>query len=174
MQLYKKSPKKPMINEAPRKMMFLKSPIIPLQELWQTIGNYSDYLKNKEESHKDEMHGLVRKLCKNIFDLRRIIVNAENDPESGGNDGLIKRMRMILENFNDILSDFNYKMEVLDGKRWSEIDPDAVEMLEYVQDEKMEEIVISDTLFPVIKFEDTIIDQAKVFVLGPLKQGRRK
>ena len=163
------SPKKPMINEAPRKIMFLKNPINPLQELWQSIGKNADYLKTKEESHQNEIHDLIRKLCKNIFNLRKVIAIAEDDPETGGTDRLIKQTKIILESFNDVLSDYNYKMELLDGKKWNEIEPDTAEMREYVEDEKMEEIVITDTIFPVIKFGNSIIEQAKVFVSGPLK-----
>ena len=158
---------KPQINEKQRQLSFFKSPAIPFSELWQTLNKQSEKLQNQEEKLVSKNNDMAVKMCKPVFDLKRVVKNAESETSNGQSRKLMKQLNMIINAFNETLTELGYAMDILDQKKWRETDEDSAEMQDYIDDENLGESIIIETIIPQITCKGTVIQPARVIVSGP-------
>ena len=158
---------KPEINEIPRRITSLKTSVVPFSELWQTVMRHAKEQKRDKEKTAEREQKLIKLMCRNIFDLKRVLLLAESDKSGSEQEGLLDRLRMVVDGFIDALDSLGYAMESLDGRKWAKIDPDVAEIQEFIQKAELDESTVTETLEPLIKGPAGIVQPARVIVCGP-------
>ncbi|MBD3340226.1 MAG: hypothetical protein GF353_14025 [Candidatus Lokiarchaeota archaeon] len=159
----------PSLKYSKREIKYLKEPINQFSQIWQLSKKYAEVLKKQKEHHNENQHKMVIKYCEKIHDLKKII-NEHRISKSEEVNKILDQLGILFEAFNDILHENKYKMQILDGRHWDEIQDGEAYIEGNFESNQVTVAVVADTIKPLIKYENNIIQSARVIVHVPIKK----
>ncbi len=166
--MFKHTVQRPEINETIRPVPSDGINQVPLfTQLWQTFKTTEEQKAACERHYAQKEQATVVEISKNLFDLKRILKFAAADQKDQPVEQIMmKRLNMVADNLEASIMGMGYEIIVFDGKKWSDVDPDTAELHEFIEVADMPEIIVIETLSPLIKGPEGIVQTASVIVSG--------
>ena len=161
------TPKQPILKYSSRELGVLKSPVVPLSELWQTIQNSAKEATRAREDQEKRINSLVVDICNRVHDIDRLLRIEENSASEESPSELTRRLQSVYAGLKEVIESYNYKMLVFEGELLKNINSDNVERMAFNPKEGVKENTISETLRPAVLLDEVLLQTAQVVVVGP-------